>query len=93
MSNTAYANPMPIALVIARLREATNSANHQSLDCGPSLLNEMQFDANKLLTSAQISDAYLLGIAVVNGHRFVTFDARISLQAVRGVVKENLAVI
>jgi uncharacterized protein len=93
MSNPSYANPMPIALVIARLREATGSSKHQFLDCGPNLLDEKLFDANRLLTSAQISDTYLLGVAVVNGHRFVTLDSRISLLAVKDAAKDNLVVI
>jgi uncharacterized protein len=93
MSNSAYANPMPIAVVIARLREATESSGHESLNCSPSLLDDNLFNPSGFLTSAQVTDTYLLGLAVFNGHRFVTFDSRISLQTVRGAKLEHLVVI
>ncbi len=36
------------------------------------------FDSQHLLTSSQITDAYLLGLAVKNGGRLATFDKRLS---------------
>jgi uncharacterized protein len=93
MSNSAYANPMPIAVVIARLREATEASGHESLNCSPSLLDNNLFVPYGLLTSAQVTDTYLLGLAVISGHRFVTFDSRISLRAVRDAKPEHLVVI
>jgi uncharacterized protein len=93
MSNPTYANPMPIATVIARLREAIAGSEHESLNCAPSLLDTHLFEPNALLTSAQITDAYLLALAVINNHRFVTFDSRISLRAVRSAKPEHLVVL
>jgi uncharacterized protein len=93
MSNPAYANPMPIAIVIARLLEAIEASEHESLNCNSSLLDKKLFDPNGLLTSAQVTDAYLLGLAVIHDHRFVTFDSRISLRAVQGATAQHLAVL
>jgi uncharacterized protein len=93
MSNPAYANPMPIAIVIARLMEAVEASEHESLNCSPSLLDKKLFDPNGLLTSAQVTDTYLLGLAVIHNHRFVTFDSRISLRAVQGATAQHLAVL
>lgn len=49
-----------------------------------SLLAGTVFDTAKILTSAQVTDTYLLGLAAAHGGRLVTFDSRLSFAAVRG---------
>jgi uncharacterized protein len=90
MSNAAYPNAMPLAEIIARLQEATQQAGHESLDCDISLLDHLRFDPNRLLISSQLTDIYLLGLAVAHQHRLVTFETRISLLAVHGSGSEHL---
>ena len=90
MSNTAYPNAMPLAEIIARLREATQQAGHESLGCDVSLLDPLRFDPNRLLISSQLTDIYLLGLAVAHQQRLVTFDTRISLLAAHGASSEHL---
>jgi len=45
------------------------------------------------LSHRQLTDAYLLALAVRNGGRFVTFDKRFDLEIVKGATKENLLVV
>jgi toxin-antitoxin system PIN domain toxin len=42
------------------------------------------FDHGRILGPNQITDVYLLGLAVKNGGRLVTFDRGVPLRAVRG---------
>jgi uncharacterized protein len=90
MSNPSYPNAVPLAEVISRLREATHHAGHESLDCDVSLLDDLRFDPSRLLASSQLTDIYLLGLAVAHRHSLVTFDTRISLLAVQGASSEHL---
>jgi predicted nucleic acid-binding protein len=49
-----------------------------------SLLNEERFDTEQLLGHRQVTDAYLLGLAVAHGLRLATFDANVAVRVVRG---------
>jgi hypothetical protein len=58
-----------------------------------SLLDDAKIDAARIHGPRQITDSYLLALAVANGARFVTFDQRIALSAVRGATPSNLLVL
>ena len=49
-----------------------------------SLVDAGHVDADQVLTSAQVTDTYLLGLAVAHGGRLATFDRRLSVKAVNG---------
>ena len=49
-----------------------------------SLLEAEQVDPNQILTSGQVTDSYLLSLAIAHGGRLATFDRRLSVKAVRG---------
>lgn len=49
-----------------------------------SLMDDALVDADALLTSEQLTDSYLLALAVRNGGRLATFDSRLSARAVTG---------
>jgi hypothetical protein len=49
-----------------------------------SLLDSDAVDVSAILTSAQLSDTYLLALAVSKGGRLATFDRRLSTAAVKG---------
>ena len=55
-----------------------------------SLLDAGQLHWQHLLGHRQITDSYLLGLAVRHQCRFVSFDARLNLQAVPGARAEHL---
>jgi predicted nucleic acid-binding protein len=49
-----------------------------------SLVGNGLIDPTRLLTSGQVTDSYLLALAVVGGGRLASFDRRLSVAAVRG---------
>ena len=58
-----------------------------------SLHDDTLFDRSVVLTHRQLTDIYLLGLAVRMGGTLATFDARIASRAVRGARREHLTVI
>jgi len=52
-----------------------------------SLLDDSKVDATRLLTSAQVTDTYLLALAVAHKGRLATFDRRLVANAVHGGAK------
>jgi toxin-antitoxin system PIN domain toxin len=65
------------------LRQLIKIPGHGFWPDDVSLADSTLFDTNQLLTSAQVTDAYLLGLAVKNGGRLATFDKRLSSAPVR----------
>jgi toxin-antitoxin system PIN domain toxin len=84
MSQPGYPNALPAAEVAARLRSAAATRHHAFVSADLSLLDEARFDAGQLLGHRQITDAWLLGLAVEHGLRLVTFDTALPWRAVRG---------
>jgi toxin-antitoxin system PIN domain toxin len=84
MSHPAYPNALPAARVAERLRAAASTAHHRFVSEALSLLDTERFDAERLLGHRSVTAAYLLGLAVQNDLRLVTFDATLPIQAVYG---------
>jgi toxin-antitoxin system PIN domain toxin len=84
MSQPGYPNPLPTARVAERLREATSTPHHLFVPDALSVLDEKRFDSEQLLGHRQVTDAWLLGLAVAHHLRVVTFDANMPLRVVRG---------
>lgn len=93
MSQPGYPNALPAAGVAQRLREATLTEHHLFVPGDLSLLDEQHFDADQLLGHRQVTDAWLLGLAVWHGLRFVTFDANMPMRVVRSAKLEHLVVL
>ncbi|MDP3821520.1 MAG: VapC toxin family PIN domain ribonuclease [Burkholderiales bacterium] len=93
MSQPGYPNALPAAGVAQRLREATLGEHHLFVPGDVSLLDPQHFDAEQLLGHRQVTDAWLLGLAVWHGLRFVTFDANMPMRVVRGATLEHLVVL
>ncbi len=93
MSQPGYPNALPAAGVAQRLREATATERHLFVPGDVSLLDEKHFDALQLLGHRQVTDAYLLGLAVCHGLRFVSFDASLPLRVVRAATAAHLVVL
>ena len=93
MSQPGYPSPLPTAQVAVRLREATHTRHHLFVPAGPSLLDPECFDTAQLLGHRQVTDAWLLGLAVAHGLRLVSFDGGMPLRAVRGATAAHLATI
>jgi uncharacterized protein len=90
MSHSGYPNALPVRAVIERLAEATASAYHEFWPDDISLLNQKLVDANRIHGPRQLTDLYLLALAVHHGGRFGTFDHSIPLQAVKGARDKDL---
>ena len=80
MSQPGYPNSLPAARVAQRLREATETEHHLFVSGDLSLLDTDHFDTEQLLGHRQVTDAWLLGLAVAHGLRFVTFGAGMPLR-------------
>ncbi|MCC7216844.1 MAG: PIN domain-containing protein [Burkholderiales bacterium] len=93
MANPAYPNALPVAQIVARLREAIADAHHEFWPDDVSLLDERVADATRIHGSRQITDLYLLALAVRRDGTFVTFDTSVVRDAVRGATAGNLTVL
>ena len=93
MAQPAYPNHRPAAQVAERLSEACNHASHQFWPEDISLLQAGLIRWERLLGPRQITDCYLLALAVTHGGRFVSFDQRIQVDLVPDASQVNLAII
>ena len=78
---------------VERLRTFTGSAGHTFWPDSISILEPTAVAAQHLHGHRQITDAYLLALAVGNSGRLVTFDASIPLHAVPGATASRLTVL
>ena len=90
MSHPAYPNTRSVSELVERLRAATGDRAHQFWPDHISLLDGNAVDVTRVHGPKQLTDVYLLGLAVENGGRLVTFDAAVSLTAVKGARAEHL---
>jgi len=93
MSQPSYPGALPAAEVAARLADAARDPSHRFWPDDISLLDEGVVDWTKVLGHRQVTDSYLLALAVRHGGRFATFDARISGRAVGGAKGEHLVAV
>jgi toxin-antitoxin system PIN domain toxin len=93
MSNPGYPNPLPVQAVIEHLAEACQDDIHEFWPDEISLLNPAVVDSMRIHGPRQLTDIYLLALAVQHEGRFVTFDAGIPLAAVRKAATHNLLIL
>ncbi len=93
MSHPGYPNALPVRAVMERLEEAAASTLHAFWPDDVSLLDARIADSARIHGPRQLTDVYLLALAVRHGGRFVTFDAAVSPEAVRGAGKNHLLIL
>jgi len=93
MSQPGYPTPRPAAQVAERLALACGAPEHAFWAADVSLLAVGLIDWLHLLGHRQVTDAYLLALAVRQKGRLVTFDQRISVEVVQGARPEHLEII
>lgn len=93
MAGRGYPSRLPPYEVAARLREATSTDYHQFWSDSVSILEPHIIDWHQVVGPAQITDAYLLSLAVANQGRFVTFDRRLTFTMAVGANDQNLSII
>lgn len=84
---------VPIPVLVEALRAFQASGHHQFWPDDTTLLDAGLFDSQLARGHQQLTDVYLLGLAVKRGGRLVTFDQRIPLGAVKGATREAVAVL
>ncbi len=82
--STAY-----VSTILTRMRELSG---HVFWPDSLSLTDAAHVDTSQVLTSAQVTDTYLLALARANRGKLATFDRRLSTKAVRSG-KETLHII
>jgi hypothetical protein len=93
LSNLAYPNPLPVQAVVQRLAEACQQRIHEFWPDDVSLLDSTVVDSSRIHGPRQLTDLYLLTLAVARAGMLVTFDRGIPLAAVRNATKQNLLVL
>jgi toxin-antitoxin system PIN domain toxin len=93
MSQPRYPSPVAPAVISDLLEEACATPHHEFWQCEISLLDRHVVDRRRLHGPRQVTDAYLLALAVHRGGRFVTFDRSVVTSAVPGATAESLTVL
>jgi uncharacterized protein len=91
VSQPSYPRPIALAAAIDLLGEGIAGTDHAFWPDDISLVDPKLFDNAKILGPKQLTDIYLLALAV-NG-RLVTFDRSIPMDAVRGAHAQKLMVL
>lgn len=79
--------------LIEHLQTFRSSGHHHFWRDDISVVDERVFDRRSVQGRSQLTDIYLLGLAVTHEGRLVTFDRRIPADAVKGARPENLVVL
>ena len=93
MSQQRYPNAFSVNDVMVRLQSAVSTRHHEFFADDISLLDDSAVDRERLLSPRQLTDVYLLALAVEHGARLVTLDKSIPIAAARQAVAESLMVI
>ena len=90
MSHPSYPNPLPVRAIMDRLGDAIATAQHQFWADDVSLLDPRLADRTRIHGPRQVTDLYLLALAVRQGGCFVSFDASIPRTAIKGADRKHL---
>jgi hypothetical protein len=83
LSNTRYPNSPGVPAVVAPIIQGLRSlTGHTFWPDDISLLDTKKFDTTRLMTTGQVTDSYLLALAVTHGGQLATFDRRLIPDAV-----------
>jgi toxin-antitoxin system PIN domain toxin len=93
MSNPGYPNPLPVQSVIEHLADACHQDIHEFWPDEVSLLDSDVVDSSRIHGARQLTDIYLLALAVRHKGRLVTFDTGIPLAAVRNATTQKLVIL
>jgi uncharacterized protein len=93
MSQPGYKKPVTTTFAIDLLAQQVLESDHAFWPDDISLRDYTLFDANCILGPNQITDVYLLALAVKNGGRLATLDRNVPLRAVRGAEPKHLAML
>lgn len=92
-SQGRYTSQRPLGVAIEQIERLVTLHDHEFWPDDISIADDRVFDRRHILGSNQITDVYLLALAVKNGGRLVTFDRGLPLKAVRGAEARHLVVL
>jgi toxin-antitoxin system PIN domain toxin len=84
---------LPLPKVVEILKAFCDHTTHTFWPDLPSLRDDRIFNVDIIRGHQQLTDVYLLGLAVAHGGRLVTLDQRVPLAAVKGATRASLEVI
>jgi uncharacterized protein len=93
LSQPRYKAPLPLSEAFRLLCDATDADEHTFWPDDISLLDNHRINRERILRPKQLTDIYLLALAVKHGGRLVTFDRAIPLNAVREAKPHHVVVI
>jgi hypothetical protein len=93
MSHPNYPNPLQVGAIMERLGEAIATAEHEFWPDDLSLLDPRVADRSRIHGPRQVTDLYLLALAVHQGGCFASFDASIPRTAIKGAEKKHLVTV
>ncbi len=95
MSNPNYSNSVEFSPrdLIDRIRSFAQNSVHEFWSADISLRDPGIFAIDRIHGSRQLTDLYLLALAIKHGGRLVTFDQNIPLSAVNGARSKHLFVV
>jgi toxin-antitoxin system PIN domain toxin len=93
LTNPRHLATVPPAVFLARLEETKRRGDHEFWPDDLSITDAAVFDWNRLQGHQQVTDVYLLALAVAHGGSLVTFDRRIQAGMVRGSCAEHLVML
>ena len=93
VSNPNYPSPIPLSDAQTLLSRQTGAASHAFWQDTISLTDAAHFDFSLIRGPKQLTDVYLLALAVSNAGRLVTFDGHISAAPVIGAEAKHLFIL
>lgn len=93
MSQPQYSSPQPLTVLVQMLRCSTQTRFHTLWPDALSILDESAFAHSHMHSARQLTDLYLLALAVKRKGRLVSFDQRIPLSAVVGAGPKHLVLL
>jgi uncharacterized protein len=93
ISQPAYPGHLTVTRATELLAQAAATEHHHFWYDDVSFLDESVFNRSRIHGPKQITDAYLLALAVKNDGRFVALDRSIPIAGVRKAKEERLVVL
>ncbi|MGI9303023.1 MAG: TA system VapC family ribonuclease toxin [Gammaproteobacteria bacterium] len=93
LSQPRYPNAISVPEAIGRLGDATSQPQHEFWHDDVSIVDAGLFSADRILSARQLTDLYLLALAIAHQGRLITFDKGIPLIAVTGARTAHLVIL
>ena len=93
MSHPGYPSAPVVSEIVQRLRRATVERVHEFWPDDVSLLDGQLIDTTRIHGPRQLTDVYLLALAVSRGGVLVTFDRSIAIGAVKSATAASVIVL